>query len=50
MKNVQSHVMEGNIVENQNKQPQVQPITYVKMKPETFAKKTLSKNWLKFKL
>lgn len=49
-KNVQSHVMGGNIVENENKQPQVQPITYVKMKPETFAKKTLSKNWLKFKL
>lgn len=50
MKNVQSHVMEGNIVERENTQTKDRPITYVKMKPEIFAKKTLSKNWLKFKL
>lgn len=49
-KNVQSHVMEGNIVERENTQTKDRPITYVKMKPEIFAKKTLSKNWLKFKL
>lgn len=50
MKNVQSHVMEGNIVERENTKTKDRPITYVKMKLETFAKKTLSKNWLKFKL
>lgn len=49
-KNVQSHVMEGNIVERENTKTNDRPITYVKIKLETFAKKTLSKNWLKFKL
>lgn len=44
------NVMDGNIVESENRQPLDRPITYVRMKPETFAKKTLSKNWLKFKL